>query len=740
MIKDSLLGQDQLGSPLVDDRPIMKAIKCRVVSGEVRTNRKMVSSNTETNRTGVLAVVDIVSSFVYKQHGRNKPTVVAPSPCAIMLYLVQEQQRTSFLACKCVAAWKRSTAGDAVDQLRARLINAPVCRTENPSHFNASWRFGDAVTRLLAFHQSEPDSIPGKVNQISHVGNVAGVTVCRLVLSGYSLLSPCFHSAAASSAQAGVGCKPTSRPFGDVLDIQSLSSREAYISHVERTLSKKVTIQKLRRRSPRRSLFAGSGAAMAGWVDIDVAAVICNCQAAQGVSHPTRANRVQSPAGSLRIFASGNRDGRCRWSAGFLPPLHSGAAPFSFHFTLIGSQDLVKKTIYVACAPSNHNDRGSHRLQSQRSRLALRRRIGFLYEFAGSEQNFTTLALNIAVKPPGKIHLSLQLTADLPWRSRLVRHRSGVREDLGSNPGQGMGTLRWSGPGIQGLEKREYPEKTRRQAASSSTSENPEANPPGIEPGSLWWEASALATAPPLPLFSRAELIAQLITKHVVIIVVCAVDSSYRWFSHVPEHFEYKVKLYCRIGSGGNQLAMMQVAAPWSLRRQGNSHDEALRHGHMKFMQSDTLKNRTEICKDSSFESQQVMSISPAALMGGENDHKESTDENEHEDSDSVEDDDGDFLDALTHPFNTFAATSYMKNAEDTENTGYLFPEGPNQLFAKDFRGLLWIVEKDCEGLVWIGDWGNSRGLGQYNLVVVVVDWYALVWISVWIHVWIVVD
>ncbi|KAJ8890595.1 hypothetical protein PR048_010104 [Dryococelus australis] len=29
-------------------------------------------------------------------------------------------------------------------------------------------------------------------------------------------------------------------------------------------------------------------------------------------------------------------------------------------------------------------------------------------------------------------------TADLPWRSQLVRHRSGVREALGSNPGQGM--------------------------------------------------------------------------------------------------------------------------------------------------------------------------------------------------------------------------------------------------------------------------------------------------------------
>ncbi|KAJ8881411.1 hypothetical protein PR048_017892 [Dryococelus australis] len=63
---------------------------------------------------------------------------------------------------------------------------------------------------------------------------------------------------------------------------------------------------------------------------------------------PTKANRVQSPAGSLWILASGNRAGRCRWLVGFLeelpflPPLHSGAAPFSPH-TLVGSQDLVKR-------------------------------------------------------------------------------------------------------------------------------------------------------------------------------------------------------------------------------------------------------------------------------------------------------------------------------------------------------------------------------------------------------------
>ncbi|KAJ8869232.1 hypothetical protein PR048_030804 [Dryococelus australis] len=52
-------------------------------------------------------------------------------------------------------------------------------------------------------------------------------------------------------------------------------------------------------------------------------------------SPPTKAIRVQSPAGSLHIFACGNRTGRCRWSAGFLGdllfplPFHFGHAPYS---------------------------------------------------------------------------------------------------------------------------------------------------------------------------------------------------------------------------------------------------------------------------------------------------------------------------------------------------------------------------------------------------------------------------
>ncbi|KAJ8881598.1 hypothetical protein PR048_018084 [Dryococelus australis] len=81
-----------------------------------------------------------------------------------------------------------------------------------------------------------------------------------------------------------------------------------------------------------------------------------------------------------RRFASGNRAGRCRWSAGFLgdlpfpPSLHSGAAPFSPHFTLIDSQDLVKfNTLHCAslnplylsylesCRPTDPRLKSEHR-------------------------------------------------------------------------------------------------------------------------------------------------------------------------------------------------------------------------------------------------------------------------------------------------------------------------------------------------------------------------------------------
>ncbi|KAJ8872900.1 hypothetical protein PR048_026516 [Dryococelus australis] len=77
-----------LGSLLVDGRPIINAVKYMVVSGVVWTNSRMVSSNTETNRTGVLAEVDISDSLLIclKCHcAANKPEDVQRKGVAVCL-------------------------------------------------------------------------------------------------------------------------------------------------------------------------------------------------------------------------------------------------------------------------------------------------------------------------------------------------------------------------------------------------------------------------------------------------------------------------------------------------------------------------------------------------------------------------------------------------------------------------------------------------------------------------------
>ncbi|KAJ8866242.1 hypothetical protein PR048_032085 [Dryococelus australis] len=59
---------------------------------------------------------------------------------------------------------------------------------------------------------------------------------------------------------------------------------------------------------------------------------------------PTSRIGFNPQLGHSWIIARGNRDGRCRWSAGFIgelpftPPFHSGAAQYSPHFTLTVSQ------------------------------------------------------------------------------------------------------------------------------------------------------------------------------------------------------------------------------------------------------------------------------------------------------------------------------------------------------------------------------------------------------------------
>ncbi|KAJ8867373.1 hypothetical protein PR048_031174 [Dryococelus australis] len=84
----------KFGSPLVDGRPILDSIKYKVVSGVVRTNRTMVSFNTDTNRTGVPAVVDIGDSF----DSSLLPGPLLIYPSSLFLTIVRNYESTALQA------------------------------------------------------------------------------------------------------------------------------------------------------------------------------------------------------------------------------------------------------------------------------------------------------------------------------------------------------------------------------------------------------------------------------------------------------------------------------------------------------------------------------------------------------------------------------------------------------------------------------------------------------------------
>ncbi|KAJ8876921.1 hypothetical protein PR048_021371 [Dryococelus australis] len=126
-----------LGSPLVDDRPIMNAVKYRVVSGVVWTNRTRVSSNTATNRTCALAVVDTSDSLLiavestrciyYLHRGAAVAERVARSP-PIKVKWVQSPGRVTGL----------SQAGIVPDDTVGRRVFSADFPLPPPLHFGAA--------------------------------------------------------------------------------------------------------------------------------------------------------------------------------------------------------------------------------------------------------------------------------------------------------------------------------------------------------------------------------------------------------------------------------------------------------------------------------------------------------------------------------------------------------------------------------------------------------------------------
>ncbi|KAJ8865958.1 hypothetical protein PR048_033482 [Dryococelus australis] len=179
-----------------------------------------------------------------------------------------------------------------------------------------------------------------------------------------------------------------------------------------------------------------------------------------------------TPTSRLGIAPDG-----CRWSAGFLgdlpfpPPSHSGAAPFSLYFTLIGSQDLdvkIHPNLSTRIAAFTY---GTFSGYPGNSGACLQLFCAFE---ASKRVSFKVDSCSLNTRLVASKCKALQLACCLSVRRRRKERRR----------------------------KREIPEKTRRPTASSGTiptCENQGVARPGIKPGSSWWEASTLTAQAPWP-------------------------------------------------------------------------------------------------------------------------------------------------------------------------------------------------------------------------------------------------
>ncbi|KAJ8865892.1 hypothetical protein PR048_033415 [Dryococelus australis] len=110
-------------SPVGYNRLILNAVKYRVVSGVVWTNRTRVSSNADTNRTSVLAVVDPLVHTVFDTSWRTQAqsspsTVTADHQCAVSIDISVHQTAKSSLQ---------------VIELHLTILSAPSAATRKRS-------------------------------------------------------------------------------------------------------------------------------------------------------------------------------------------------------------------------------------------------------------------------------------------------------------------------------------------------------------------------------------------------------------------------------------------------------------------------------------------------------------------------------------------------------------------------------------------------------------------------------
>ncbi|KAJ8894218.1 hypothetical protein PR048_006830 [Dryococelus australis] len=206
------------------------------------------------------------------------------------------------------------------------------------------------------------------------------------------------------------------------------------------------------------------------------------------------------PGRVARIFACGNSAGRRHRPAGFLwdlpsptRTLHSDRAPYSLRSILIGKigHALCCRTLDL----SNQHSALRHPATIF-GEVDVGRKSGMVA--IPTMDTFQDSVTQCFANKIGTVAIQ-----NFSAQGVITCFQAGTRRCPSS-----LDAARNETPGLNGAEmrergKRQRSEKTRRQEASPSTipaCENPGANPPGIEPGTPWWEASALATEPPRPL------------------------------------------------------------------------------------------------------------------------------------------------------------------------------------------------------------------------------------------------
>ncbi|KAJ8872393.1 hypothetical protein PR048_025997 [Dryococelus australis] len=303
-----LLGQHQLGSLLVDDRPITNAVKYRLVSGVVWTNRTMVSSNTDTNRTGVLAVVDIDQVKTFSRYVRK------------------------VIGVKFTRVWKVTRVNSINSGLT--LLSSRITWLYQTTYVKIDVQQVYAEVTLAVGSQSVRHALEDSEP-------IADLQGSKNKKWKYEWLLPLCGPVVTEHRLCWGRRNEISGGTGDIREYPPLQVRND--SHLQKSGVNRPGIE------PGSSRWEASRLTAQPPHRWDRGSVIDRL-----LVFPHRRTGFDSRWGPFRISASGNRAARrCRWSAGFLKDLpfpsslHSGAAPHSPHFILIVPQDLDFKRAQI---------------------------------------------------------------------------------------------------------------------------------------------------------------------------------------------------------------------------------------------------------------------------------------------------------------------------------------------------------------------------------------------------------